>query len=134
MNCSNNRLDGPKHSRTKCFQKGYRMGSTRDLPQPPVAYSPVLDLNIYCGSDASVPIGYSRHGFPHECLNKGYGVGRAHRNAEYSTYTYRSSLLVWSMLLLFITGSLFTRSLGTFIQLISVLGAFALLIWSTWVV
>lgn len=30
---------------------------------------------VYCGTDNTVPKGYSRYGEPYECLRKGIGVG-----------------------------------------------------------
>jgi len=82
MNCSNNILDGPKLPRDTCLRKGIGVGL--NLPfRPPIPFQPVNPDKLYCGSGSTVPMGYTRMGYPHECLQKGVGIGRMLKSLHY---------------------------------------------------
>jgi hypothetical protein len=82
MNCSNNLLDGPKLSRYTCLRKGIGVGL--NLPfRSPSPFQPVNPDKLYCGAGSVVPVGYTRMGYSHECLQKGVGIGRMLKSLYY---------------------------------------------------
>ena len=82
--CGNNSLhrkllDGEATMGTPyaCLRRGINIG----LNQPYDAdyngqYAPIDTTRVYCGTNNTVPQGYDRRGFSHECHRIGIGVGK----------------------------------------------------------
>jgi hypothetical protein len=100
MNCSNNAADGIKYSPYQCFQKGIQRGRRTPFPWKVPStrtFIPVRTNPIWCGSTDNYDINnpqYERIGAPHECLQKGIGVGRSIRMRWYDLFTWVHRLLL----------------------------------------
>lgn len=82
--CGNNSqhfdlLNGTKvvGDRYKCLKRGIGVGLHGGLDINVIGpYKPIVDRNIYCGTEEHLPDHYDSFGSNTECLQKGIGIGK----------------------------------------------------------